>query len=38
MLKQYKLTIDEIKQKEQIIIQERDELAFRVNKYYNKAL
>lgn len=37
MLKQYKLTIDEIKQKEGAILQERDELAMRVQKYFNKA-
>ena len=37
MLKQYKLTIDEVKSKEAVIIQERDELAMRVQKYFNMA-
>ncbi len=37
MLKQYKLTIDEVKSKEALIIQERDELAMRVQKYFNMA-
>ncbi len=37
MLKQYKLTIDEIKTRESVIIQEWDEYAQRVQKYYNRA-
>lgn len=37
MLKQYKLTIDEVKSKEAVIIQEWDELAMRVQKYFNMA-